>query len=118
MRSLNQVHKVNLARAEVGKRSLRYTKESVSEPILDTIWLENERREYTSSFFSGRYPSDYNTVRSVNWKFVYQKICKTPMLTASTRTLNILAAFVWYVGGIVLIIKGSSLLVEGIFVGT
>ncbi|MHC4267108.1 MAG: hypothetical protein ACYSWS_02525 [Planctomycetota bacterium] len=34
------------------------------------------------------------------------------MLTASTRTLNILAAFVWYVGGIVLIIKGSSLLVE------
>jgi uncharacterized membrane protein len=34
------------------------------------------------------------------------------MLTASTRTLNILAAFVWYVGGIVLIIKGSSLLAE------
>ncbi len=34
------------------------------------------------------------------------------MLNASTRTLNILSAFVWYVGGIVLIIKGSSLLVE------
>ncbi len=34
------------------------------------------------------------------------------MLTASPRTLNILAAFVWYVGGIVLIIKGCSLLVE------
>ena len=34
------------------------------------------------------------------------------MLTASTRTLNILAAIVWYVGGIVLLIKGASLLVE------
>lgn len=34
------------------------------------------------------------------------------MLTTSTRTLNVLAAFVWYVGGTVLIIKGSSLLVE------
>lgn len=34
------------------------------------------------------------------------------MLTASTRTLNILAAFIWYVGGIVLLLKGSSLLVE------
>ena len=32
--------------------------------------------------------------------------------TASTRTLNILAAIVWYVGGIVLLWKGSSLLVE------
>lgn len=34
------------------------------------------------------------------------------MLTVSTRTLNMLAALVWYVGGIVLLIKGSSLLVE------
>ena len=34
------------------------------------------------------------------------------MLTVSTRTLNILAALVWHVGGIVLFIKGSSLLVE------
>jgi len=34
------------------------------------------------------------------------------MLTTSIRTLSILAAFVWYVGGIVLLIKGSSLLVE------
>ena len=34
------------------------------------------------------------------------------MLTVSTRTLNILAALVWYVGGIVLLIKGSTLLVE------
>jgi hypothetical protein len=33
-------------------------------------------------------------------------------MTASIRTLNILAASVWYVGGIVLLIKGSSLLVE------
>jgi hypothetical protein len=34
------------------------------------------------------------------------------MLTVSTRTLNILAAFVWYAGGIVLLIKGSNLLFE------
>ena len=34
------------------------------------------------------------------------------MLTVSTCTLNILAAFVWYVGGIVLLLKGSSLLAE------
>ncbi|ODS33933.1 MAG: hypothetical protein SCARUB_00906 [Candidatus Scalindua rubra] len=34
------------------------------------------------------------------------------MLTVSTRTLNILATFVWYVGGIVLLLKGGSLLVE------
>ena len=33
-------------------------------------------------------------------------------MTASTRTLNILAAFVWYVGGIVLLVKGFSLLAE------
>jgi hypothetical protein len=33
-------------------------------------------------------------------------------MTASIRTLNILAATVWYVGGIVLLIKGFSLLVE------
>ncbi len=34
------------------------------------------------------------------------------MLTVSTRTLNILAAFFWYAGGIVLLLKGSSLLAE------
>ena len=34
------------------------------------------------------------------------------MLVASTRRLKILAALVWYVGGIVLLLKGSSLLVE------
>ena len=36
------------------------------------------------------------------------------MLTVSIRTLNILAAFVWYVGGIVLLIKSGSLLREAI----
>ena len=34
------------------------------------------------------------------------------MLTVSHRALNILAALVWYVGGIVLLIKGCSLLME------
>ena len=34
------------------------------------------------------------------------------MPTASNRNLNILAALVWYIGGIVLLIKGGSLLVE------
>jgi hypothetical protein len=34
------------------------------------------------------------------------------MLVASTRTLKALAALVWYVGGIVLLRKGSSLLIE------
>ena len=34
------------------------------------------------------------------------------MLIASTRWLKILAALVWYVGGIVLLLKGGSLLVE------
>jgi hypothetical protein len=34
------------------------------------------------------------------------------MLTVSTRTLNIIAAFVWYVGSIVLLLKGGSLLIE------
>ncbi len=34
------------------------------------------------------------------------------MLTVSARTLNILAALVWYAGGIVLLIKGSALLFE------
>ncbi|MCR4290646.1 MAG: hypothetical protein NUV86_10355 [Candidatus Scalindua sp.] len=33
-------------------------------------------------------------------------------MTASIRTLNIFAAFVWYIGGIVLLIKGTGLLVE------
>ncbi len=34
------------------------------------------------------------------------------MLTVSHRALNILAALVWYVGGIVLLMKGSNLLLE------
>ena len=34
------------------------------------------------------------------------------MLTVSHHTLKILAALVWYIGGIVLLIKGSSLLME------
>ena len=34
------------------------------------------------------------------------------MLTTSTRTLKISAALVWYVGGIVLASKGSTLLLE------
>lgn len=34
------------------------------------------------------------------------------MLTVSARTLNILAAFVWYGGGVVLLIKGIGLLQE------
>lgn len=34
------------------------------------------------------------------------------MLTVSTLTLNLLAALVWYIGGTVLLIKGSTLLVE------
>ena len=34
------------------------------------------------------------------------------MLTVSARVLNILAALVWYIGGVVLLRKGGSLLVE------
>ena len=34
------------------------------------------------------------------------------MLTVSHRTLNILAALVWYVGGIALLVKGGRLLME------
>ena len=34
------------------------------------------------------------------------------MLVVSTRSLKILAALVWYVGGALLLLKGSSLLVE------
>ncbi len=34
------------------------------------------------------------------------------MSVTSTRRLKILAALVWYVGGIILLLKGSSLLVE------
>ena len=34
------------------------------------------------------------------------------MLTVSIRTLHILAALIWYGGGIVLLLKGGSLLVE------
>ena len=40
------------------------------------------------------------------------KIDEPPMLVVSTRSLKILAALVWYVGGIVLLLKGGSLLVE------
>jgi hypothetical protein len=36
------------------------------------------------------------------------------MPTVSSRSLNILAALVWYVGGIVLLLKGGSLLVEAV----
>ena len=34
------------------------------------------------------------------------------MLVASTRSLRILAALVWYGGGVILLLKGTSLLVE------
>jgi hypothetical protein len=34
------------------------------------------------------------------------------VLTVSARSLNVLAALVWYMGGIVLLLKGSSLLAE------
>ena len=34
------------------------------------------------------------------------------MFTVSARSLSVLAALVWYVGGIVLLLKGSSLLAE------
>jgi hypothetical protein len=34
------------------------------------------------------------------------------MMTVSARSLHILAALVWYAGGMVLLIKGGSLLVE------
>ncbi len=34
------------------------------------------------------------------------------MINVSTRSLKILAAFVWYIGGFILIIKGGSLLHE------
>ena len=34
------------------------------------------------------------------------------MLVVSTRTLNILAALTWYIGGVVLMLKGGSLLAE------
>ncbi len=34
------------------------------------------------------------------------------MLTTPTRTLNILAALVWYIGGVVLLLKAGSLLLE------
>ena len=36
------------------------------------------------------------------------------MATVSARSLNILAALVWYVGGIVLLLKGGSLLGEAV----
>ena len=34
------------------------------------------------------------------------------MLSASKRTLNILAALTWYIGGVILLLKGRSLLLE------
>lgn len=34
------------------------------------------------------------------------------MLVVSPRSLNVLAALVWYIGGIVLLLKGGSLLAE------
>ena len=39
-------------------------------------------------------------------------IDESPLLVVSGRSLRILAALVWYVGGIVLLLKGGSLLVE------
>ncbi len=39
-------------------------------------------------------------------------IPKLTLLVVSTRSLKILAALVWYVGGIILLLKGSSLLLE------
>ncbi|MFC1760422.1 hypothetical protein ACFLZD_02750 [Candidatus Neomarinimicrobiota bacterium] len=37
---------------------------------------------------------------------------KSPQLIVSNHILNILAAIVWYTGGIVLLLKGSNLLIE------
>lgn len=37
---------------------------------------------------------------------------KSPQLIVSNRILNILAAIVWYTGGIVLLLKGSNLLID------
>ena len=37
---------------------------------------------------------------------------KSSQLIVSNHTLNILAAIVWYTGGIVLLLKGSNLLIE------
>ncbi len=34
------------------------------------------------------------------------------MITTSTRTLKVLAALLWYIGGIILALKGSNLLIE------
>ena len=46
-------------------------------------------------------------------KYGNQCMLNTPQSFAtSTRTLKMLAAFVWILGGIILILKGSSLLVE------
>jgi hypothetical protein len=36
------------------------------------------------------------------------------MPNVSARTLNVLAALVWYIGGLILLIKGSSLLLEAV----
>ena len=43
---------------------------------------------------------------------VSSKGFKLPLLSVSHRTLKTLAALFWYVGGIVLLIKGCSLLLE------
>jgi len=37
---------------------------------------------------------------------------KSSQLIVSNRTLNIFAAIIWYTGGIVLLLKGSNLLIE------
>jgi len=44
--------------------------------------------------------------------FFYFLRNQSPLLPVSHRTLTILAAMVWYAGGIVLLIKGVSLLLE------
>lgn len=43
---------------------------------------------------------------------VFANVHRLSMLNVSRRTLYILAAIVWHIGGIVLLIKGTSLLLE------
>jgi len=43
---------------------------------------------------------------------ITQSQSKTAPFTASPRALNILAALIWYVGGVILFLKARSLLVE------
>jgi hypothetical protein len=43
---------------------------------------------------------------------ILERVRNRPAFSVSTRSLNILAALVWYIGGVVLLLKGGSLLVE------